>query len=101
MCDRILVMCRGEITGSSTFSQGRHAGADHDLRDGHRERGLSMSNEKKSALSFDLRKYMMVIAIVGIWVIFGRYPAAPTCCRATSPTCSGSRCSPPSWPSAC
>ena len=30
-----------------------------------------MSNEKKTALSFDLRKYMMVIAIVGIWVIFG------------------------------
>ena len=29
-----------------------------------------MSNEKKG-LSFDLRKYMMVIAIVGIWVIFG------------------------------
>jgi ABC-type xylose transport system permease subunit len=29
-----------------------------------------MSNGKRS-LSFDLRKYMMVIAIVGIWVIFG------------------------------
>jgi D-xylose transport system permease protein len=29
-----------------------------------------MSNEKKG-VSFDLRKYMMVIAIVGIWIIFG------------------------------
>ena len=29
-----------------------------------------MINEKK-ALSFDLRKYMMVIALVGIWAIFG------------------------------
>jgi D-xylose transport system permease protein len=33
-------------------------------------RGLTMMNEKKT-ISFDLRKYMMVIALVGIWVIFG------------------------------
>jgi len=29
-----------------------------------------MSNEKRG-LNFDLRKYMMVVAIVGIWIIFG------------------------------
>lgn len=28
-------------------------------------------NTEKKGLAFDLRKYMMVIAIVGIWVIFG------------------------------
>ena len=31
---------------------------------------MRMSNEKKG-LTFDLRKYMMVIAIAGIWIIFG------------------------------
>jgi D-xylose transport system permease protein len=31
---------------------------------------MTMMNEKK-ATSFDLRKYMMVIALVGIWAIFG------------------------------
>ena len=71
MCDRVLVMCRrGDYRRVRQRAEGRDTGADHDLRHGNGMRGVTMINEKK-ALSFDLRKYMMVIALVGIWAIFG------------------------------
>ena len=33
-------------------------------------RGLTMNTEKTRGFTFDIRKYVMVIAIVGVWVIF-------------------------------
>jgi D-xylose transport system permease protein len=40
------------------------------MRYGHSERGVVMNEQSKVGFSFDARKYMMVIALVGIWVIF-------------------------------